>query len=236
MTCRCLSGREEHIGMQVGGPQPAFRNDLHSRFDHRWRASDIGFPAVEILEVLDDGIGHEACASARFQWSIGEDGRESKVGVPLRQILKMVDEIEIAAAARTEIVMDRLPHAVCNCRLGYPFDRRKARAAGDAQDRPGMLLAQVGRAEWPFDHCRITDLQLRMDALGRGPARHLADMEFEFSPGWLARHLIISGGSAREGKPSVLACRKSEWIAAVDSEPDIFDVVYSVIDRGNSAV
>lgn len=94
--------------MQVLRPQPACRAYLHSRFDHRWWPGDIGFAAIKILQVLGDGIGHGAGAPAGPQRSIGEDGREAQVGVPLRQPLEMVDEIEIALATRAEIDMDRL--------------------------------------------------------------------------------------------------------------------------------
>lgn len=99
---RCFCGRKEHIGMQVLRSQATCRSDLHSSFDHRWWPGDIGFPAIKILQVVGNGIGHEAVAPARFRRSIGEDRREAQVRVPLRQPFEVVHQIEIAFAARAK--------------------------------------------------------------------------------------------------------------------------------------
>ena len=228
---RYLFGRKEHIRMQVFRPQPSCRTDLHGSFDHGWWPGDIGFPAIEIQQVLVNRIGHEATAPARIQLSIGEDGREGQVGVPLRQIFEMVDEIEISGVARAEIDMDRLLQTAGNGRLDDPFDRRKSRASGDAQDRPRMLLAQVGRAERTFDQHRIANPQLRVDVMGRGPTWHPTNVEFELSLTWPACHRIVAGGCAQKREPSVLARSKDQRDIVVNSELDALDVVCSVLYR-----
>lgn len=99
-----------------------------------------------------------------------------------------------------------------------------------------MLLAQVGRAEWPFEQHPIVEFQQRVDVLGRGPTRHSADVEFELSLARPACHRIVAGGSAREREPSVLARRKGQRIGPVDDEPDTLDVVCGVLDRCHTAV
>lgn len=154
----------------------------------------------------------------------------------LRQILENVDQIEIAIAARTEIDMYRLPHAACNCRLDDAFDRSKARPAGDAQNWSGMLFAQVGRAERPFDQHRIAKLQPRVDVLGRSPSGNSPDVEFQLSLARSACHRIVTGGNAREGEPCVLARREGKPIGLINGESDTFDVVRRVPNSRHAAV
>ena len=99
-----------------------------------------------------------------------------------------------------------------------------------------MLLAQVGRAEWPFDQHRIAELQQRVDVLGRGPTWHSADVEFKRSLARPACHRIVAGGSAPKREPSVLARRKDQRIGPVNDELDTLDVVCSIFDRCHAAV
>ena len=116
--------------MQVLRPQPACRTDLHSRFDHRWWSGDIDFQPSKSCRSLATASVTKPVRQPAPKGASERTGVKVR-WVPLRQILEMVDEIEIAVAARSEIDMDQLLHAACNGRLDDPFDRRKARAAGD---------------------------------------------------------------------------------------------------------
>src|SRR5947199_213001 len=82
-----------------------------------------------------------------------------------------------APVADAGIESDRRRHAGGERALDDRLDRRQARAAGDGEDRPGVLLAQERAAERPLDLDRIADAQRLGDIAAGAAPGGAPDME-----------------------------------------------------------
>ena len=102
------------------------------------------------------------------------------------------------SAARVEVVMQRV--------LDDRLDRREAGAAGDEDDRLVRLLAQVERAERPFEAQDLAPLELVEELVGEEAAGHVPDVQLE-------QRVVVRRRREREAAPPAVLQQEVDVLA-----------------------
>src|SRR3546814_9287584 len=96
--------------MQVAIPQVPLPADLPYRLYHGWRTRDVGLPAGHVVDVRGNGLMDEAFAkSGGFGRRRQHDGMREP-GVRVHERIELLQTVDVARLARTEIKMNGLVH------------------------------------------------------------------------------------------------------------------------------
>ncbi len=93
--------------------------------------------------------------------------------------------------------------------LDHRLDRREAGAAGDEDDRLVGVLAQVERAERPFEAQDLAALVLVEQLVGEEAARHVADVQLE-------QRVVVRRRRQRKAAPLAVLQQEVDVLAGED--------------------
>ena len=172
--------RSKRVGVKLFGRQLALGDEIAlRRIDHNRRAAGINLMLRQVREVGDDGLMHEAVATAPvvFRLCIRHHRHITEVRQVPGPFFAQCIHVQVLRAAAAPVQGDRTLRFGMFELFDDGLDRRKTGARCQQYNRFLRIFAQEEGAQRTFKAQDVAFLEGGEDLIGKQAARHVADVQ-----------------------------------------------------------